>query len=106
MPIVMAGQTLATGKTAGGRPSDANPLPHLEAVDVFSERDHRADRFMSGHERELGHAPFVVEHRKIGMADAAVRDFDFHLVLSQLARIKFKRLQWTFGGLRRVSMNS
>ena len=40
------------------------------------------------------------------MADPAVRDFNFHFVRHQLARIKFKRLQRSFRRSRGVSMNS
>src|SRR5260221_9080868 len=39
------------------------------------------------------------------MADAAMADFYFHFVRSQLAWIKFKRLQWFLGGFCGVSMN-
>src|SRR6185503_18706330 len=39
------------------------------------------------------------------MADAAMCDFDLHLVLRQITRIKFKWLQRSFGGFRCVRIN-
>ncbi len=104
--IVIAGQTFVAMKTTISRPANADALAHLKALGIFPECYHGSNRFMSGNERELRHAPLVVEHGKIGVANSAVRDFDFHLVRAQLAGIKFKRLQSFMGGCSRVSMNS
>ena len=103
--IVIAGQTLVAMKTAGRRPTNANALAQFEAFGLPTQGDHRSDRFMSRNERELRHAPLVVEHGKIGMANSAVRNFDFHLLRAQFAGVKFKGLQESFGASRRVSMN-
>lgn len=41
--------------------------------------DHPANHFVAGHKRIGGHAPLVVEHGKIAMADAAALNGDLHL---------------------------
>jgi hypothetical protein len=52
---------------------------------------------MSGNEREFRHAPFVIEHRDIRVADPAVRDLDFDFFGAEFARVEGKRLQCRMG---------
>ena len=61
---------------------------------------------MAGNEGILRHAPFVIQHREIGMADAAVSDLDFHFLRTKFARIKGKWFQRTFGSFGSVSIIS
>ena len=57
-----------------------------------AERRHRAGHLVAGNERIVRHAPFVIEHRKIRVADAAVRDLDFHFLRPEFARIESRRV--------------
>jgi hypothetical protein len=45
----------------------------------------RADRFMAGNQRIARIAPIVVEHRQIGMADAAMANRDLDLFVAEVA---------------------
>jgi len=45
----------------------------------------------------LGHAPFVVEHRKIRVAESTVRYFDFDLFRTKLAGVETEQFQRPFG---------
>ena len=51
---------------------------------------------------ELGVAPAVVDDRKIGMADPAVIDGDFDLLVTKWTRIKFEGFQGGSGSCRGV----
>jgi predicted 3-demethylubiquinone-9 3-methyltransferase (glyoxalase superfamily) len=64
---------------------------------VFAERDDATDNFVAGHKRISRHAPIVVEHREIAVAEAATFHGDLHLLAAERAGIVFKRLQRLFG---------
>ena len=94
--MVIAGQTLTAGKAAVGKPAETDPLPDLQPFGFIAEGNDRADYFMTGYERVLGAAPFVVEHRKIGVAEAAVRDLDLNFLGAEFTGIEAERFQWSF----------
>jgi len=52
---------------------------------------------MPGHEGIFGHAPIVIKHREIRVADGAIADFDFYFFGSEWIGIEAKRLELTFG---------
>jgi hypothetical protein len=79
--MVISVPAFATRETAISRPTDADTLANLEALGFFAEGEDGADRFISGNEREFRHAPLIVEHRPIRVADPAVRGLDFGLLL-------------------------
>ena len=56
--------------------------PSPEAEEERGERDQRGDRahdFMARHKRVRRHAPFVVEHGEVAVADAAALDGNLDL---------------------------
>src|SRR5690606_15683499 len=60
-------------------PADADTLTDLEAAHAVADPDDAADDLMAGDERVAGVAPLVVDHRLVGMADAAVFHRDLYL---------------------------
>jgi hypothetical protein len=90
--MVVSGQALATRKAAISRPANPDTLANLEALGFFAEGDDGPNGFMCGNEREFRHAPLVVEHRDIRVADPAVRDVDFDLFRAEFARVEGDRL--------------
>jgi hypothetical protein len=68
-------------------------------------RDNFAHHFVARHKRVDGHAPFVVEHRQIGMTNTAVRHRDLDLFIPQRSCFVFKRLKWTARGMGGVSFD-
>src|SRR5690606_5133641 len=82
-------------------PADADPLAEAQAAHLRAEADDGADHFMAGDEGVAGVAPFVVDHRLVGVADAAVLHRHFHFLGAQRARIVavlFERGAWCGGG--------
>jgi hypothetical protein len=74
-------------ETAARVPAKPNGLSDLHRFRLCTHRNHFADRLVTRHERELRHAPFIVEHRQIRMADPAILDFDFNLFVPKRPRI-------------------
>ena len=64
-----------------------------------------AHHFMSGHQWKGGDAPLIVEHAHITVADAAVFDFDFNILVGQGARIILEGLQFATGRRGRVGID-
>ncbi len=60
---------------------------------------------MPGDQRIGGHAPIVIKHGKIAVADAAALDGDFNLLVPEGAGRVFIRLQRLFGGGCREGVN-
>src|ERR1700757_390776 len=102
--VVVAGQTLVTGKTTLRRPTETDSLPNLKSFRFFTKRDNGTDDFMAGNKGVLGQTPLVVEHRKVGVADATVRNRNFNFLGSQFTRIEAERFQWRLSGCRCVSI--
>src|SRR5690606_31994870 len=78
-------------------PADADALAELEAAHLFAEADDGADHLMAGNEGVACVAPFVVDHRLIGVADATVLNGHLHLLGSQRPRVVAVALQWCAG---------
>ena len=93
--VVVAFHTGLTFVAVTGMPAQTNTVTDLQ---FFHMRAHRADaprHFMARHKGITGHAPFVIQHAQIAVADAAVFHIDFHIMVTQRARIVFKRLEFT-----------
>ncbi len=74
-------------------------LAGFEMRDVTADGGNRADDFVPGDEGEIGPAKFVLDHGQVGMANAAMGDLNFHLVVGQGAEIVFHQFQLrAFGG--------
>src|SRR5688572_30797242 len=91
--VLAPGQALLAMQAAARVPADADALPDLQAFRLRTHRDHASDRFMSGHEGVRSETPFVVEHRQVGMADAAVFDLDLDLLGAERTGIELEWLQ-------------
>jgi hypothetical protein len=52
---------------------------------------------VAGHERKLGNTPFIVKHAQITVADTAVFNFYFYLVMGDGTWIIFEGFQLTTG---------
>ena len=76
-----------------GKPADANALADLKAYGFFAKGNDCADSFMAWHEGECGHAPFVIEHREIGMTYSAVADLNLYFLGSEFTRIEDERFE-------------
>ncbi len=74
---------------ASGVPADADALAEPQTLGLRAERDHGADRFVARDEGIAGHAPVVVPHRQIGMADAAVLDANLHVLAAKRTGFEF-----------------
>jgi hypothetical protein len=74
-----------------GLPAHADPLADLTIPNRSPDCRHRADDLVARDKRVLAHAPVVIDEVNIAETDAAVRDLDFDLVLSELASVVFVR---------------
>jgi hypothetical protein len=90
--VVVARETLRARHATFRIPAKPDTLAHLHTFDVIARSDDPAGNFVAGHKRVTGLAPFIIEHAQITMADAAVIDLDFDLLVTQRAGIKFDGL--------------
>src|SRR5215831_12121124 len=88
---------MAVHATAG-RPADPDALPDLEPLCRRSDLDHAADGLVALHGRELREPPVVVEHREVGVAQAAVLDLHLHLLGPERPEFDLLPSQLTLGG--------
>lgn len=95
--VVITVEAFAAVKTAPGIPSEPNCLTHFHVPGVRPGGYDFSNGLMAGHQRVLRHAPFVVQHRNIRVADPAVFDRDFNLVVEQRSGIIGKGLNGTLG---------
>ena len=93
-------------QATAGIPPQPHHLADGQEFGVAPHRDQLANRLMAGHERKSGQAPFVERHGEIGMADTAIENFNFDLLIPQLARIIGKRLELATRLLYRESLKS
>ena len=75
----------------------ANAVTRLEARDLRADLDHTADDLVAWHHRVVGVAPVVAHVVHIGVTDAAVQNFDDHVVGARAAAVKVEQAQ-TAGG--------
>src|SRR5215469_1383149 len=94
--VMIAALALPAIETTAGIPSQPDHLAFPNDFRVAAQSRHSPDRLMARHQRVTRKAPFVRYHRDIGMADAAVKNFDLHLFVAQRTGIVRKRLQFAF----------
>ncbi|MNF34021.1 hypothetical protein D3C84_148550 [compost metagenome] len=80
-------------------PADPDPLAEFEAAHLLAEADDAADHLVAGDERVAGVAPFVVDHRLVGVADAAVFHGHLDLFAAQRAGVIAVRFEGRAGRL-------
>ncbi len=91
--VVVAVHTVVAVHAAAGIPPQSHQVTDLDPMDELTGGGHPAHHLVSGDQRVLAHAPFVVQHAQVGVADAAVLHLDVHLVRAQLPQLKAERLQ-------------
>ena len=91
--VLPAGEALLTVHATVRIPAQANTLAEGHAFGLATHGCNSTDGFVARHEWVLGEAPFVVAHRQIGMADAAVLDGDLDLLGAELAGVELERFQ-------------
>ncbi|MNN30577.1 hypothetical protein D3C81_1442310 [compost metagenome] len=85
--------------------ADANQLAKLEARDMRAYCGHPPDDFVARHAGELGSGPLRPDLMQIGVADAAIRDVDLHVMGAGTAAGDFHRLQRLVAGICAVGIN-
>src|SRR5262249_1386827 len=69
-------EAFVAGEATVSEPAESHALADLESLRPFSQCGNCAGYLMSRHERVIGHAPVVIEHREIRVAEAAMRDLN------------------------------
>jgi hypothetical protein len=96
--MVIAAQALMAVHTASSVPTYTYTLAYLHSLRIRACRDHCSNDFMPWHNRIPRNSPVIVENRKIGMAEAAVFNCNFHLLIAERAGFvneRFKSLACT-----------
>src|SRR5437879_1687321 len=93
----LAARALSTGihETA-----DSGELADFESFHLGSDAFHASDNFVAGDHGENRAPPFVPRLMNVGVTDAAVEDFDQHIVWTWIAPLKgewFENRRRTFG---------
>lgn len=85
-------------KTAVRKPAKPHFLANFETFRLITEVRYRARDLVAGDEWVFRHAPLVIQHRKVGMAEATVIDFDFNLLRTKVSRDVAEWFERPFGG--------
>ena len=91
--VSVAAETLITVHAAARAPAEADALADLEALGVRTQRNDLADDLMPGDDGVARDAPFVVEHRHVGVTKPARLNRDLDVVSGQRARVIAVRLE-------------
>src|SRR5579864_6355623 len=77
--VLVTGHALPAVHAARGRPANPHALAHLQSLGRCAKRRYATDDLVTEDGRELRDAPFVVQHRHIRVAQAAMFDRDLHV---------------------------
>jgi hypothetical protein len=80
-------------------------LTNCEPVHVGADCRDCADDLMARQERVMGHAPVVVHHRHVGMADSAMSDAYIDFIGAEFSKIELKWFQILFRRFCRIGMH-
>ncbi|MNE59827.1 hypothetical protein D3C80_1549450 [compost metagenome] len=82
--MLIPGHTGVAVHTAAAIPTNAHHLANLQpfVLRMGAQFGDFAHHLMAGHERVVGHAPFIIEHGEVGVADATVIDSNFNLIVA------------------------
>ncbi len=92
--VLVPGVAEGAGVAVARVPAQTHGLSDGELLDLRAEAGNRAHHFVPGHDRVLGHAPFVVDHTKIAMAEPRVEHIDLDFVAAQFARVILEWFQF------------
>src|SRR5690348_14820587 len=90
--VVIARQTLPAMQTTSGVPPKPDCLTDLHRLDVRARSRYSSDGLMAGYKRIRRKLHLIVQHRIIRVADTAILDFDFNLLVTERAGIVGERL--------------
>lgn len=60
--------------------ADPDPITHFEFADLAADGHHSTDDFMTRYDGIVGPAPVIASGVQIGVADAAIKNVDFHII--------------------------
>src|ERR1035437_5571415 len=93
--VVIAGEALAAVQATGGIPAQPHGLSDVDRLGAVAQGGNFPNGFMPGDEGILRDLPVVVQHRKVGMANAAIVDVDFDLLVGQRTQVVGQRPQFS-----------
>ena len=88
--VLVAAQAVRTTHAAAGKPAKPDAVAYFDFFHLVARGDDAARNFVARDQRESGVAPVVVDDRQIRVANAAVIDRDFDLLVTERTRIKFE----------------
>jgi hypothetical protein len=77
--IVITRQALRALHARARVPAQTDRLPQFQMLDAVAEGVHGADHLVAGHQWKGRHAPLVVHHGQIRMANPAGMNLDLYL---------------------------
>jgi hypothetical protein len=87
--VLVAAQACTAMHAALGHESDANPLADLKALGMLAQGDHSPHGLVAGHKGVPAQSQLVVQHREVGVADAAMLDRDLDLLRTERTGLEF-----------------
>ena len=75
------GAAVGAGAARVHEAAHADGVADLELLHAAADRRHAADDLVARHGRILGEAPFVAGEVQVGVADAAIEDFNLHIAV-------------------------
>jgi len=91
--VVIAGEARVAVQATAGVPTQPHGLSDVDRFGAAPHGGNLPDGFMPGDQGILRDPPVVIQHGKVGMANAAVRDVDFDLLIPQRPRVVGERYQ-------------
>src|SRR5688572_25776151 len=85
--VMVSRHALVTVHATTRMPTNAHALPNFESLRIWTECSDASDDLVAENCRILRNAPFIIEDRKIGMAQTAVFDQDFDLLRPERSQI-------------------
>jgi hypothetical protein len=67
-----------------GNGANTNLLAYVEVRDLGSHCFNHTNNLMAWHQREIGPTPIIAPHVDIGVTDTAEKDFDAHIMISNI----------------------
>jgi hypothetical protein len=93
--VVIAGKTLLAMEATASIPAEADGIADLDILCANAGGGHNADRLMSGHKGKCGCVPLVVAHGEVRVADAAVFNVNFNLIVLKRTGIEGESSKFT-----------
>jgi hypothetical protein len=95
--LLVSRHAVLAGEVAVDKTSDGSAVSDLELGHRGAGAGHHADDLMTGDHRIDAHAPIVVRHMQVGMANSAVSDLDRDVFGPKPASLDRHRFDWRLG---------